>query len=159
MTTARVLLITAVWLWSSGLIAQQTQANKTASATAVEQQITSTLHQMYEAEKRRDLKFVLAHLADDFAEVSGDGKIYHRSDLEAGWNDVHLTDYKLSDCVFQLLTADVAYQSCGMEVDATYKDQSFPRRVRTTWVWTRQQGAWLIRFEQGTIIPDQAKKE
>ena len=122
--------------------------------SASQQQISGTLRQMYEAEKRKDLDFVLSHLSDDFAEVAGDGNVYHRSDIQAGWSDVKLKEYKLSDCIFKLMTKDAAYLSCVMEVDATYKGQPFPSRQRVTTVWSRQQRAWRIRFEQGTIIPE-----
>ena len=125
--------------------------------SASQKQISGAMHQMYEAEKRKDLNFVLSHLSDDFAEVAGDGKVYHRSDIEAGWSDDTLKDYQLSDCVFKLMTHDAAYLSCMMEVDATYKGQPLPRRFRVTWMWTRQNGSWLMRFEQGTIIPEQKK--
>ena len=128
-------------------------------AASVETRITSNLHQMYEAEKRRDLKFVLSHLAEDFAEVAGDGKIYHRADIEAGWSEVRLNDYQLSDCVFKLMTSDAAYLSCNMQVDATYKGQPFPRQVRVTTLWTHRGGEWLIRFEQGTVIPDHPSRQ
>ncbi len=132
------------------LAAQQNSKDE----TAVEKRITETLHQMYEAEKRKDMKFVLAHLADDFAEVAGDGNVYHRADIEAGWADVILKEYTLSDCVFKLMSADAAYLSCKMEVDATYKAQPFPKRFRVTTLWTRQKGEWLVRFEQGTVIAE-----
>jgi ketosteroid isomerase-like protein len=125
---------------------------------ATETQITATLRQMFEAEKRRDLKFVLSHLAGDFAEVAGDGKIYHRADIQAGWADVRLNDYKLSDCVFKRMTADAAYLSCALQVDATYQGQPFPKQLRVTTVWTRRQGDWQIRFEQATVIPGPAKE-
>ena len=125
--------------------------------TAAEKQVSGTLRQMYEAEKRKDLNFVLSHLADDFAEVAGDGAVYHRSDIQAGWDDVALKDYGLSDCIFKLMTRDAAYMTCILDLDATYKGQPFPRRFRVTTVWTRHKGEWLIRFEQGTIIPE-AKK-
>ena len=126
--------------------------------SASQKQISDTLHQMYEAEKRKDLQFVLSHLSDDFAEVGGDGNVYHRSDIEAGWSDVTLKDYKLSDCIFKLMTRDAAYLSCKMELDATFKGQPLPRRFRVTWVWTRKDGSWLVRFEQGTIIPEQKQE-
>jgi ketosteroid isomerase-like protein len=122
-----------------------------------QKQISDTLHQMYEAEKRKDLNFVLSHLSEDFAEVAGDGNVYHRSDIEAGWADVTLKDYKLSDCLFKLMTRDAAYLTCAMEVDATYKGQPFPRRLRVTTVWTRHKSEWLVRFEQGTTIPELKK--
>lgn len=120
-----------------------------------QKQVTDTLRQMYDAEKRRDLQFVLSHLSDDFAEVAGNGKVYHRSDIEAGWADVSLKDYKLSDCIFNLMAPDAAYLSCILEVDATYKGQPLPGHFRVTWLWTFEKGSWLLRFEQGTVIPDQ----
>jgi len=43
------------------------------------------------------------------------------------------------------------------DVDATYKGQPFPQRFRLTTVWTRQKSEWLIKLEQGTIIPEPAK--
>jgi ketosteroid isomerase-like protein len=153
MTIARLVAVAVLCLSSSSLAAGQRPKEE----AAVEKHITDTLHQMYEAEKRKDLKFVLSHLAEDFAEVAGDGGVYHRADIETGWPDTALKDYKLSDCVFKLMTRDTAYLSCKMEVDATYKGQPFPKRFRVTTVWTRQKDDWLIRFEQGTIITEPAK--
>ena len=155
MTIATVVAAAVLCLSSVGVVAAQSSNE----SVAVEKQITGTLNQMYEAEKRKDLKFVLAHIAADFAEVAGDGNIYHRSDIEAGWNDVVVKDYKLIDCVFKLMTRDSAYMSCRMEVDAAYKGQPFPKQFRVTTVWTRQKYDWLIRFEQGTIIPEPAKSK
>jgi len=145
--TASVLLVSSVFV---GVLSSRDQS-------AAQKQISGTLHQMYEAEKRKDLNFVLSHLSDDFAEVAGDGQVYHRSDIAAGWSAVTLNDYKLSDCIFNLMTRDAAYLSCMMDVDATYKAQPFPQHFRVTTVWTQGNGAWLIRFEQGTIIPEQKK--
>jgi hypothetical protein len=59
--------------------------------------------------------------------------------------------------VFKLMTSDAAYLSCKMELDATYKGQPFPKGFRVTTVWTRLKGEWLVRFEQGTIVPELAK--
>ncbi len=155
MTIASIVATAMLGLTSVGLLAAQSAPDDTAAET----QITSTLRQMYEAEKRRDLNLVLSHLAEDFAEVAGDGKFYYRADIEAGWADVHLNDYQLSDCVFKLMTHDAAYLSCNMKLDATYKGQPFPRQFRVTTVWTKQKSDWLIRFEQGTIIPQPEKKQ
>jgi hypothetical protein len=148
MTIARIVAVVVLCLSSSSLVTGQSPEEE----AAVEKQITGTLHQMYEAERRRDLKFVLSHLADDFAEVAGNGGVYHRADIEAEWSNVALHDYKLSDCAFKLMTRDSAYLSCKMELDATYKGQPFPSRLRVTTVWTRHGGEWSIRFEQGTTI-------
>ena len=121
---------------------------------SAEKQVTATLRAMYEAEKRKDLAFVLAHLSDDFTEVAGDGLIYHRDDIQREWQSVALRNYSLEDCVFKALAADTSLLSCRMQVDATYKGQAFPAVFRVTTVWTRTAGAWKIRFEQGTVIPD-----
>jgi len=153
MTIARVIAVLVLCLSLSGLATGQNPKE----GAAVEKRITDTLHQMYEAEKRKDLKFVLSHLAGDFAEVAGDGGVYHRADIEAGWSDMALKDYTLSDCVFKLMTRDSAYLSCKMEVDAAYKGQPLPKRFRVTTVWTKHKDDWLIRFEQGTIISEASK--
>jgi hypothetical protein len=148
MTMARIVSVAVLCISvCSALVGQRTKEEE-----AVERRITDTLHQMYEAERWRDLKFVLSHLADDFAEVAGNGGVYHRVDIEAEWSNVALHDYKLSDCAFKLMTRDSAYLSCKMELDATYKGQPFPSRLRVTTVWTRHGGEWSIRFEQGTTI-------
>jgi hypothetical protein len=149
MNVMRIGAVALLSLASAGVVAGQS-AKESAGA---EKLITGTLHQMYEAEKRRDLAFVLAHLGEDFAEVAGDGLIYHRSDIEAEWANVVLNDYELTDCVFKLMTRDTAYLSCKMKVDAVFKGQSFPDRLRVTTFWTREKGKWLIRFEQETILP------
>lgn len=153
MKIAKLLLSASLLLPSASLIAGQSSLDE----SAAEKQISGTLHQMYEAEKRKDLNFVLAHLADDFAEVAGDGAVYQRSDIQAGWADVVLKDYKLSDCIFKLMSQDAAYLTCIMDVDATYKGQALPQRFRVTTVWTRHKGGWLVRFEQATIIPEPKK--
>lgn len=167
MTIARIVAAAVLCVSCSGLVAGQTtnrptsakggQISGTKGEGVVGKRITETLHQMYEAEKRKDLKFVLSHLADDFAEVAGDGGVYHRADIAAAWPDVVLKDYKLSDCAFNLMTPDAAYMSCKMDVDAAYKGQPFPQHLRVTTVWTRRQREWLARFEQATVIPAPAK--
>jgi hypothetical protein len=154
MTFVRRVAVSVLCFLLIGLVVGQSSKEE----AAVEKRITDTLHQMYEAEKRKDLKFVLSNLADDFAEVAGDGGVYHREDIEAGWSDVVLNDYKLSECAFKLMTHDAAYLSCKMEVNATYKSQPFPKRFRVTTVWTRRNRKWLMRFEQGTIIPEPSKR-
>jgi ketosteroid isomerase-like protein len=153
MKITELFLTVSILLFSSVFVGGVSSRDESAS----QQQISSTLRQMYEAEKRRDSNFVLSYLSEDFAEVAGDGKVYRRSDIEAGWSDVTLKDYKLSDCIFKLMTRDAAYMSCMMEVDATYKGQPFPQHFRVTTVWTKRKDAWVIRFEQGTIIPEEKK--
>ncbi len=154
MTIVRVVAVAVLCLSSSGLVCGQS-----AEESAVQTQITGTLHQMYAAEKRRDLEFIHSHLADDFAEVAGDGKLYHWADIEAGFKDVVLKDYKLTDCVFKLMTRDAAYLSCRMDLEATAKGQPFPARFRVTYVWTRHDRDWRLRFEQGTVIPEPVKSK
>ena len=124
---------------------------------AAEKVITETLRTMYEAEKRKDLDFIFANLSEDFAEVAGDGKLYYKSDIAAGFKDMVLKNYTISDCHFKLLTADSAYHTCEMRADAEFKGKPIPNHFRVTWLWTREQGKWLLRFEQGTMIPEPAK--
>lgn len=154
MTIVRVVAVAVLCLSSSGVVAGQSGME-----SAIEKQITGTLHQMYEAEKRKDLEFIHSHLADDFSEVAGDGKVYRWADIEAGFKDVVLQEYKLTDCIFKLMTSDAAYLSCDMDLKATAKGQPFPARLRVTYFWTRAKDNWLLRFEQGTVIQTAAESK
>lgn len=118
-----------------------------------EMQLLTTLHKLYAAEKKHDLNFIRLYLSDDFAEVGGDARVYNRKDIEAGFADMELREYKLSDCVTKLVTSDAAYISCSMDVDASFKGNPLPRLFRVTWLWTRAKDQWLLRFEQATIMP------
>lgn len=128
------------------------RAQNTGKSRDVEQEITTTLKQMYEAEKRKDLGFVIAHLADDFAEVSEDGKIYHRDDIVKGWPEMAVSQCEPSDFVFTLMTKDAAWLSYRLHVEATFQGVALPKEFRVTTVWTRTKGKWVIRFEQGTVL-------
>ncbi len=123
------------------------------STADTETQLLTNLRQMYEAEKKHDLNLIRSHLSDDFAEVAGDGRVYYWKEIESGFADMELREYKLSDCVTKLVTSDAAYLSCAMEVDASFKGNPLPRLFRVTWLWTRAKNRWVLRFEQGTIIP------
>jgi hypothetical protein len=118
-----------------------------------EKQLLTILHQMYAAEKKHDLNFIRSYLSDDFAEVAGDGRVYHWKDIEGGFAEMELRDYKLSDCVTNLVTSDAAYMSCAMEADASFNGTPLPRLFRVTWLWTRAKDRWVVRFEQETVIP------
>ncbi len=118
-----------------------------------ERQLLAILQQMYAAEKKHDLNFIRSYLSDDMAEVAGDGRVYHLKDIEAGFADMELREYKLTDCVTKLVTSDAAYLSCAMAVDASFKGTPLPRLFRVTWLWTRVKDRWRLRFEQATIVP------
>lgn len=119
----------------------------------IETQLLSTLQRMYAAEKKHDLTFIRSYLSDDFAEVGGDGRVYGWKDIAAGFADMELRQYKLSECVSKLVAPGAAYLSCAMEVDATFKGNPLPRLFRVTWIWTRANDHWVVRFEQATIVP------
>ncbi len=148
----RVVAVAVLCLSSVGIIAAQSAKD----SAAAEKQITGILQQMYQAEERRDLKFIRPRMSDDFTEVAGDGKVYHWSDIEAGFKDVVLQDYKITDCIFKLTTRDSAWLTCRMDLHATYRGQPFPSSLRVTYFWTRQKKDWLLRFEQGTVITEPA---
>ena len=122
-------------------------------AAQTETQLLTTLHKMYAAEKKHDLNFIRSYLSDDFAEVGGDARVYQWRDIEAGFPDMELREYKLSDCVTKLVTSDAAYITCAMEVDASFKGNPLPRLFRVTWLWTHAKDGWVLHFEQSTIVP------
>lgn len=135
------------------LLCALTAVSAAQSDADTETQLLTTLRQMYAAEKKHDLYFIRSYLSDDFAEVAGDGRVYHLKDIEADFADMELRDYKLSDCVTKVVASDAAYMSCAMEVDASFKGNPLPRLFRITWLWTRAKDRWVVRFEQATIVP------
>ena len=128
------------------------------SDATIETQLLTTLHKMYAAEKQHDINFIHSYLSDDFAEVAGDGHVYHWKEIEAGSADMELRDYKVSDCVTRVVTSDAAYMSCAMDVNASFKGNPLPRLFRVTWLWTRAKDRWTLRFEQATIVPTTTDK-
>lgn len=153
---AAVMLVAAL---TSSAFAQKTASTKAANAAAAEKKIVATLHSMYDAEKRKDLDFIVAHMTGDFAEVAPDGKIYRQADIKAEWGNVVLKDYSLSDCAFNLMASDSAYYTCNMKVDAEFKGQPFPANMRVTWVWVLDKTDWKLSFEQATLIPPATKTD
>jgi hypothetical protein len=142
-----------IFIHAIALLCALTAVSAAQSDADTETQLLTTLRQMYAAEKMHDLNFIRSYLSDDFAEVAGDGRVYHLKDIEAGFADMELRDYKLSDCVTKLVASDAAYMSCAMEVDASFKGNPLPRLFRVTWLWTRAKDRWVVRFEQATIVP------
>ena len=143
--------------------AQETPSNQignrghlaSTATPANETQLLTTLQQMYDAEKKHDIKFIRSHLSDDFIEVAGDGRVYYWKDIEPAIGDMELRDYKLTECISNFVTSDSAYLSCKMEVDALFKGNPLPRLFRVTWIWTRTRDRqWVVRFEQATIVPE-----
>ena len=135
------------------LLCALTAVSAAQSDADTEIQLRTAINQMYAAEKKHDLNFIRSYLSDDFAEVAGDGRVYHLKDIEAGFADMELRDYNLSDCVTKLVAPNAAYLSCAMEVDASFKGNSLPRLFRVTWLWTRAKDRWVVRFEQATLVP------
>ncbi len=121
---------------------------------ALEKHLTETLHRMYEAEKRGDLAFILSQMADDFTEIGGDGLIYRVGDIKEHFHEVKLKSYSLQEMQFHQMTPDSAYVSYLLTVDATFQGKQFPGKFRIGTVWTRVDDKWLVRFEQGTVIPE-----
>jgi len=120
-----------------------------------EAQLLTTLRQMYDAEKRHDRSFIRSHLSDDFKEVAGDGRVYEWKDIEPKIDDMELREYKLNKCISDFIRPDVAYLSCEMEADASFRGNALPHLFRVTWIWTRgKDRRWMVRFEQATIIPE-----
>ncbi len=154
-----VAFVQAALILLSGIPAMAQAAPSKSDSAAAEKTITDTLKSLYEAEKRKDLKFIFAHLSDDFEEVAANGGIYHKSDIAAEWDNVSVKNVDVSDLRFKLLTRDAAYLVYEITVDGTYKGQPFPMHMRVTTVWTRGKNGWLVRFEQASPIAPAAEAE
>ena len=103
---------------------------------------------MWVTSTRFDGDYMEQILSTDFFEFGRSGKIHSRADcLSVQAIDIN-TVTPLPNLTIRLLTADVAQVTYNSEVtcgDATEKG-------RRSSIWTKTEGAWQLRFHQGTAF-------
>jgi hypothetical protein len=105
---------------------------------------------LWRPETRFDLAFMDRVLAPDFFEFGRSGRAYSREltlGAPPGPIDIHLpliafTARRLDDAVVQVTyISEVVYDGVL-------------ERGRRSSIWSRTAGGWVLRFHQGTAIPD-----
>ena len=108
--------------------------------------------ELWREETRFDTRRMEVLLAEDFVEFGRSGRFYRREDTLAiprGPIDAVLP---LPDFRARLLTEDCAHVTYNSAV--TY--DGVVLRARRSSIWSRTPTGWVLRFHQGTPIPDDA---
>jgi len=111
----------------------------------MEQQLSSLEESLWRAETRFDRQYMDAVLAADFTEFGRSGRRYDRNAILAMAGDS--IDARLQDLAVSLVAPSVALVTYVSEVD-----HDGVQRANRSSVWVHRDGAWQLRFHQGTSV-------
>jgi ketosteroid isomerase-like protein len=138
---------------SSGSSTDTKPAEPRVSGGAVEQQLTALIDQMVESAKRKDFASFASLLADDFTEVSPDGKVMTRAALLQDLPNYNLESYKRTE-VSTRVFGDTAVMTLRQTSKGTYKGQEAGGEFRETIVWAKKDGRWqMVAVHVSRIAP------
>lgn len=107
--------------------------------------------ELWREETRFDHRRMSEVIAGDFFEFGMSGRFYRREDTLAIPREPIHAVFPLPDFNARLLTQDVAQVTYNSAV--TYDGVLF--RARRSSIWSREtDGGWILRFHQGTPIPE-----
>ena len=119
--------------------------------TALEQTLTAAEHSFIDAAKKGDMAFFKRTLTDDFSFVSFDGQLYSRQEMIDQYSDggQNLQPYDMKVVPAGDSAAIVTYDVV-LRVPPAEDQGPPPRYQHISTVWTKQDGAWKMKFQQMT---------
>ena len=108
--------------------------------------------ELWREETRFDEKRMSEVIAPDFFEFGQSGRIYKREDTLAFPRRPIDAVFPLPDFRARLLDEDVAQVTYNSAVT----HDGIVQRARRSSIWSRTTGGWVLRFHQGTPIPNDA---
>ena len=144
----RNLVVLAIGLVSFGTFCVS-QAAKGKNSD-VEQKLTSTEKQLFEAWKNHDMEPFKQNLTDDVMVVVGDGILQGRDKLiDAMTKEAcEAKSYSLGDMKVSWVGKDAAVLAYKIDVDATCGGKKSPSPVYASSLWAKKNGKWLTVFHQ-----------
>ncbi len=124
----------------------------------LEQVLIDKQKQLTEAEKRHDKAYVTAQLAQEFNEISPDGKISDRASALANFDFARIEQYDLSAFKVIPLAADIGIVTFIADVKGTFHGEPASGRMYVSSTWINQ-GGWKLRFAQVTPLAPAANSQ
>lgn len=142
-------LLLSCCLFSSALLAQSPESRP---LSAFEQTLIAAEKSLPEAQLKKDGEALKRLLADDYSQVSIDGKLRGREEIIGMMTEFTLKQFRQYD--FKVLpvsdsVAIVTYDAI-MEVAVEDDEIQIPRYQHMSSVWVKQGGAWKLKFQQAT---------
>jgi hypothetical protein len=119
--------------------------------TPVEQTLVSAETGFIDAAKKGDVAFFKRTLTDDFSFVSYDGQLYSRQEMIDQFKDAgqNFQPYDMKVVPAGDTVAIVTYDVV-LRVPPAQDQGPPPRYQHISTVWTKQDGAWKMKFQQMT---------
>jgi len=149
----RKLVVLAVGLFAFGTFGVS-QAAKGKNSD-VEQKLTSTEKQLYEAWKNHDMGVFKEHFAEDVVFVGQDGVTQGKDKSIDSMTKTpcDVKSYSLGDIKVSWIDNDTALLTYKGESDATCGGRKAPSPVYAASLWVQKNGKWLFAFHQASAVP------
>jgi len=118
----------------------------------VEQKLTNSEKQLWEAWKNKDAAPFKQYLTDDSIMVDQTGIVHGKDKALDGMAKMpcDVNSYTLGDTKVDWLDKDTALLTYKAESDATCGGQKVPPSVYASSIWVKKGGKWLANFHQET---------
>ena len=131
---------------------------KVSAARKLEEAAIAREKSLAEAEKRHDWESISRHLADDFVEIAGNGKLYTKAEVAQYFPEVRVQEATLDNFRVLQLGPDAVLLFYTADAQATFQGQPIPGRNYVSSYWARRAGKWRMVFHQATPIPEEGSK-
>lgn len=105
---------------------------------------------LWREETRFDRDFMERVLAEDFVEFGRSGRVYQRIDTLLAPVQSIQAAIPLPNFNVRLLTKDIAQVTYNSEITV----DGIVQIGRRSSIWSRSPAGWVLRFHQGTPVPD-----
>ena len=105
---------------------------------------------LWREETRFDRDFMERVLAEDFVEFGRSGRVYQRIDTLLAPVQSIQAAIPLPNFNVRLLTKDIAQVTYNSEITV----DGIVQIGRRSSIWSRSTAGWVLRFHQGTPVPD-----
>jgi hypothetical protein len=109
-------------------------------------------NELWREETRFDIDRMREIIAEDFFEFGRSGRFYTREDVLSAPREPIEAIFPLPDFSARLLSESIAQVTYNSSV--TYN--GVVENARRSSIWSRTPKGWVLRFHQGTPIPDDA---
>ena len=144
------LLTIVILLFSCFLLAFGQDSSKPLSP--LEQTLITAEKAIPEAEIKRDSETLKRLLADDFLQVSIDGKLNDRDEIVGMMSEITIKQFRTYDFKVVPVTENVAIVTYDAILEVTSEDDDIriPRYQHLSSVWVKQGEQWKLKFQQAT---------
>lgn len=125
---------------------------ETKPLTPLEQSLIAAEKSIPEAQMKKDSDALKRILADDFSQVSIDGKLRDRDEIIGMMSEITIKQFRQYDFKVVPVSDNVAIVTYDAILQVTVEDDEIqiPRYQHLSSVWVKQGDQWKLKFQQAT---------